>query len=61
MRDKTADDGWRIYPGLLYTLLTKMEKDAFHNGVLDQSQSEGVKKGGFGCGGLQQDLCLAVT
>lgn len=39
----------------------KLEKDAFHNGILDQSQSDNVKKNGLGCGGLEQGLWLAVT
>lgn len=29
---------------LLYPRLMKLEKDAFHNGILDQSQSDNVKK-----------------
>lgn len=28
---KTLEDGWRMYPGLSYTPLMKLEKYAFHN------------------------------
>lgn len=30
---------------VLYPLLIKLEKDAFHKGILDQSQWYSVKKG----------------
>lgn len=38
----------------------KLEKDAFHNGILDGVQKKKKKKG-LGCVGVEQVLCLAVT
>lgn len=39
----------------------KLEKDAFHNGILDGVQKKKKKKKGLGCVGVEQVLCLAVT
>lgn len=30
MRGKALENGWRMYPGLSYTPLMKLQKDAFH-------------------------------